>query len=273
MDIDYQKYVTWTTDAAVTFAPKAIMAILTLVIGFWLVKKILIVFQKTLETAKLEVGIARFFHSLADLILKFVVLLVAAGFLGFEVASLVGIIAAASFAIGLALQGSLGNFAAGIIVLVFKPYKIGDWIEVGEKFGKVESIQIFNTTLVTPGLKTMIIPNGKVIDGIVTNFSAKGAIRLELAVTMPYAEDFPKVRDIIIETLLGIPEVYREPLPEVGIETFDTHNIVLTARPFVHPDDYWKVTFEAHRLIKQAFYENSIAVAYSEGIELGKIGK
>ena len=106
---------------------------------------------------------------------------------GFDTTAFVGILAAMGFAVGMALQGSLANFAAGIMVLVFKPYKIGDWVEVSEKFGKVESVQIFTTTVVTPGQKTHIIPNGQVMEGVITNFSDKGKIKLELNVSMPYA--------------------------------------------------------------------------------------
>ena len=101
-------------------------------------------------------------------------------------------------AVGLALQGSLSNFAAGILIVIFKPYKIDDWIEVNDKFGKVKSIQIFNTIVNTPGNKTLIIPNGEVINGIITNFSTLGNIRLELKVPLPYTEDFPRVKALIL---------------------------------------------------------------------------
>jgi len=170
------------------------------------------------------------------------------------------------------LQGSLSNFAAGIIILIFRPYKVGDWIEVSDKFGKVEEIQIFNTLIVTPGRKTLIIPNGQVVESIVTNFSEKGFIRVELNVTMPYAESFPKIKEIIMEAIKDLPHVLQDPVPEVGIETFDSHSIVLAVRPYTHPDHYWDVTFSAHESIKAAFNEHGIQVAYSEGVEMGTIG-
>ena len=259
-------------DFAVLYVPKLLTAIAVLIIGFWLVKRIGRFLQLSLDKANFGKDISPFLVSIADVGLKILILLVAAGIVGIETASLVAVLAAASFAVGLALQGSLGNFAAGIIILVFKPYKIGDWIEVKEKFGKVDSIQIFNTIIITPGRKTLIVPNGQVIEDVVTNFSAKGFIRMELNVTMPYAESFPKTKAIILDVLKDIPQVMSDPAPEIGIETYDSHSIVLAVRPYALPDDYWEVTFIVYEKIKAAFNANDIKVAYSEGVELGPIG-
>lgn len=260
-------------DWAVKFAPKLILAILVLFIGFWLSKKIIRLIQRPLQAAKISPEISGFLNSILDVALKLAVILMAAGIIGFQVSSLLGILAAIGFAVGLALQGFLGNFASGITIVFFKPYRVGDWVEVSEKFGRVESIQLFNTTIATPGNKTLIIPNGQVTDNTITNFSTKGYIRLELNVTMPYAESFPKVKRIILEALQGCPKILKDPATIVGIETYDSHSVVLSVRPCIKPDDYWEVTFEAYQLIKQAYFNNGIQVAYSEGIELGKIGE
>ncbi len=265
-------YVYKFVDAAITFAPKLVLAITMLIIGFWLIKKIGKIFQLSLTKANFAQEITSFLGSLVDMALKVMLLLMVAGVLGFELTSLVAILAAAGFAVGMALQGSLGNFAAGITIMVFKPYRVGDWVEIQDKFGQVEGIQIFNTILATPGRKTLIIPNGQVLDGIVTNFSEKEFIRLELSVTMPYAESFPKVKKIIMEALKPIDKILQNPEPEIGIENYDSHNITIAVRPFIEPKDYWEVTFEAYSAIKEAFNKNDIKVAYSEGVELGPIG-
>ena len=265
-------YVYKFVDGAITFAPKVALAIVMLVIGFWLIKKIGKIFDISLSKANFAPEITSFLGSLLDMTMKVMLLLMVAGVLGFELTSLVAILAAAGFAVGMALQGSLGNFAAGITIMVFKPYRVGDWVEIQDKFGKVEGIQIFNTILSTPGRKTLIIPNGQVLDGIVTNFSEKEYIRLELSVTMPYAESFPKVKGIITEALKPIEKILQDPVPEIGIENYDSHNITIAVRPFIKPEDYWDVTFEAYSLIKEAFNKNDVKVAYSEGVELGSIG-
>lgn len=265
-------YINPMIENVILFAPKLITAILVLLIGFWMIKRVHLITEASLRRINFDEAISSFLTSLADVIMKVLVILIAAGIVGFELAGMVGIMAGAAFAIGLALQGSLSNFAAGILIVVFKPYKVGDWIEVQDKFGKVEEIQIFNTIIGTPGMKTMIIPNGQVIDGIVTNYSKKGYIRLELQVTMPYSESFPRVEKIILDSLKGISDVLEDPPTEIGIESYDSHSLTIAVRPYVMPDHYWEVTFEAHRSIKAAFSQHEIAVAYSEGIEMGKIG-
>jgi small conductance mechanosensitive channel len=259
-------------DGLVAGATKLVMAVVIVVIGFWLLKKALQIVEISLSKTTLSLEVKHFLISLLSAVLKVFILMAAVQQIGVDTASLVGLIAAAGFAVGMALQGSLGNLASGIMIMVFKPYKIGDWIETCEKFGKVESIQIFNTTIVTPGQKTHIIPNGQVMDGVITNFSQKGTIRLELNVTMPYAENFPRVQGIIKNALLTVPSILNDPEPEIGIETYDTHNLVLIIRPFIDPNNFWGATYQCHAAIKKAFNENGVQVAYSEGIELGDIG-
>ncbi len=265
-------YLDTIVEMVIQYAPSFFLAIGVTIAGFWIIKKICNIARKGLERANFSAEITPFLISVLGISLKVLLLLAVAGIVGIETASFVAVLAAAGFAVGLALQGSLGNFAAGIIILIFRPYKVGDWVEVDGKFGKVEEIQIFNTMLGTPGKKLLIIPNGQIIDNIVTNFSTKGSTRIELTVTMPYAESFPRIQEIILNELNKIPKVLETPSPEVGILTFDSHNIVLAVRPYAMPDDYWEVTFKAHELIKNAFHTNGVQVAYSEGIELGSIG-
>ena len=226
-DVQIASYLDIIVKFAIEYVPKFLGAIAALFIGFWAAKKVGMLFRKSLETANFNKEIIPFFVSGAEIGLKVLVVLVSAGFIGIELTAIVGVLAAAGFAVGLALQGSLGNFAAGIIVMVFRPYKVGDLVEVHGKFGKVEEIQIFNTMLVTPGLKTLIVPNGKVIEDTITNFSTKGFIRLDLKISMPYQESFPRVKSVILETLQDSPYVLSEPKADVGIEQFDTHVVVL----------------------------------------------
>ena len=170
------------------------------------------------------------------------------------------------------IQGFMGNFASGLTIIFFKPYKVGDWVQISGTFGRVKSIEIFSTNLVTPGDKTLIIPNGKVTDDTIINYSKRGKIRIELQVTMPYEESFPRVKSLILEALKESNLILQEPEPLVGIESFDSHNIVVGIRPYILPDNFWESTFEVYALVKRAFMKNDIKVAYSEGVELGPIG-
>jgi small conductance mechanosensitive channel len=267
------KYIAMLWDYILKVGPNIMLAIIILFFGFWIIKKFVRFTSEIIKKAGFSREIVSFMGSLLDIGLKVMLFFVVAELVGIDTAGFVALLAAAGFAIGLSLQGSLGNFAAGIIILFFKPYRVGDWVEIKEKFGRVEDIQIFNTIVQTPGYKQLIIPNGQVISGIVTNFSTKGFIRMEISIFIPYSESFPKVRDIILKELRRINKVLVEPEPEIGIESFDSHSVVLSIRPYVIPDDYWEVHFIVHERIKSAFYSHNIKVAYSEGIELGNVGE
>jgi len=258
---------------ALIFAGKIIGAGLILWIGFKIVKKIVKIVGVGLEKAGFSDTLRPFLASIVSVILKGAVLFAIATVLGADLTGLMTILAAAGFAIGMALQGSLGNFASGLLILTLKPYKVGDWIKLEDKFGMVNEIGIFSTDVLTPGNKILIIPNSKITDSIVTNFSEKEMIRLELEITMPYEESFPKVSKVIMDVLRTVPKVMMDPVPEIGIHNFDSHSVQLLVRPYVKPDDFWEVTFAANKAIKSAFNTNNIRVAYSEGIELGAIGE
>ncbi|MFS4417113.1 mechanosensitive ion channel family protein [Maribacter sp. 2307ULW6-5] len=269
-DVTY--YAELLRDNVIAYTPRVLGAILVLWLGFKLLKKVDKLLSNSLSKLSISDTMRPFIISLVTTVLKIVLVLVAVSILGVELSGLVTIVAAMGFAIGLSLQGSLGNFASGILILFLKPYKVHDWIQVDDKFGKVEEIGIFNTVLVTPGNKTLIVPNSMITDGVVTNFSEKGVVRLELNANIPYEEDFPKVQQMIASALANTPYVLQDPAPEIGIESFDSHYIILAIRPYVLPDNYWEAVFESHRAVKKVFHDNKVQVAYSEGIELGRIG-
>lgn len=270
--IDFGKILITAEEKLIFYIPKVLLAILILWLGFKLVAKILVFLDKIFSNF-FDDTLRPFFVSAIRFISNATVIMAAAGTMGFDVAGLVGIFAAAAFAIGMALQGSLGNFASGILILTLKPYRVQDWIQVEDKFGKVEEIGIFNTIIETPGNKILIVPNSKITDGVVTNYSKKGIVRLEIDVTMPYSEDFPRVKHIIQNALKSVDHIMSEPLAEIGIENFDSHSVNIIVRPYTKPKYFWQVTFDVHQAIKAAFSEHGIQVAYSEGVEMGNIGK
>lgn len=268
-----QKYLETAGNMVIEYAPKAFMALLILLVGIRIINKLVDMATKAMTKRGIGADLTPFLGSLVGIGLKVLLIFTVASILGIDVGSFVAILAAASFAVGLALQGSLSNFAAGILIILFRPYKVGDWIQIqGEYFGKVEEIQIFNTLLVTPGQKTLIVPNGEVTGGVVTNYSRLGNIRLELTLLMAYEESFPRLKAVIQKALRELPLVKQDPAPSIGIESYDTHNIVVAVRPYVDPDLYWEATFEVNEAIKAAMSANGIRMAYSEGVELGQIG-
>jgi small conductance mechanosensitive channel len=267
-----EKYKVQALDWVVAALPGLLTAVGVLVVGLWVVKKLSFVLTTALNKSGFSTEIGSFLVALANIGLKVLLFISVAGMVGVNTAAFVGVLAAAGLAVGLALQGSLGNFAAGIIIVTFKPYRIGDWIEVKEKFGKVQDIQIFNTVVITPGNKTLIMPNGEVINGIITNFSKRGNIRIELKLLLPYSEDFPKVKALIFNELVSMDKILKDPAPEIGIEEFGETNLIIAVRPYVLPDDYWEVYYDAMSRIKMVYHNNNISVAYQEGLELGKVG-
>jgi small conductance mechanosensitive channel len=266
------EYFNIAVEKVLFYAPKVALAAIIFWIGFKIIKKLVQIVDVGMAKAGFNDSIRPFLVSIIEVILKVAVLMVIANVLGANLTGLVAILAAAGFAIGMALQGSLGNFASGILILTLKPYKVEDWVTIGDKFGRVEEISIFNTILVSPGQKTLIIPNSKVTDDIVTNYSKKDMIRLELEVTMPYEEDFPRVKEVIQKALKNVPKILDEPVTDIGISTYDSHSIKIAVLPFVKPDDFWEVTYNCYSEIKKAFHNNNIKVAYSEGVEMGSIG-
>jgi small conductance mechanosensitive channel len=260
-------------DIAMTYGPKLIGAILIVWIGLKVINKIEKMIALAFEKAGLNESIRPFLSSLIIVSLKVFLLLSAAGMAGIELNSLAAVLAGAVFAIGMALQGSLGNLAAGIMILIFKPYKVGDIVNLKGEVGKIVEVQIFNTVVKTFDNKLSIIPNGLAIGDIIINMSEKDYVRVDLNVFMPYEEDFDYVEKIIKNALKVTPKVLEDPAPFVGIEAWESHSILLSVRPHCHIEDYWDVYYDSYRNVTKAMADNNIKVAYSEGVELGKIGK
>ncbi len=255
------------------YIPKLALGGIVLWLGMKLVEKAIQLIAKFLEKTGVDDTVRPFLVSMVGFVSRGLLLFIVASILGVNLSSLVAILAAIGFAVGMALQGSLGNFASGILILTLRPYKASDWIQVEDYFGKVVEIGIFSTLITSPGGKALTIPNSKITDEVVVNFSRSKRVRLELQITMPYSESFPKVKQIIEEALKEVPEVLQETEVLIGIENFDSHSIQISIRPYVNPEDYWKGTFAVNKAMKAAFHANEVSVAYSEGVEMGSIGK
>ncbi len=269
---DLDKYLKTVQDAVIHYIPRILLSGIILWVGFKIIKRLTKLIDAGMKKAGFGDNIRPFLVSVIDVLLKVAIFMAIASILGANLTGLVAVVAAAGFAVGMALQGSLGNFASGILILMLKPYKTGDWVSAGDKFGKVEEINLFSTIMVSPGQKTLIIPNSKVTDDVVINYSNKDEIRLDLEVTMPYDEDFPRVKQIILEALKPLDKIKHDRPIQVGIAAYDSHSLRVNVLPFVKPDDFWDVTYEAYGSIKKAFHAHNIKVAYSEGVEMGKIG-
>ncbi len=255
------------------FLPRVLQAIIILLLGLWLIGKLIDKLTPVVNKMDYSNDAKYSILSTVDKSIKVLLFFIVAMWFGFNTASFVAVMVAVGFVIGMALQGSLGNFAAGVIVMLFRPYQVGDWIEIDGKFGKVSEVHIFYTNVITPGKKKLIIPNSEMINGVVSNYSDTDFIRIEQEVMIPYSEDFPRVKKIISDVLSKIDKVVLDPEPEIGILKFEPNHVVISVRPYAYPDDYWDVYYQSMADIKQAFHEHNVGIAYNNGHVIGKIGK
>lgn len=248
-------------DTLLAWSPKLVAAILVLIIGFWIVGIISRMIGKSLERSGIDGDLIPFLKSLVSVLLKIMVVISAAGVVGIEITAFAALIAGAGLAVGAAMSGTLGHFAAGVMVLIFKPYRVGDLVDIQGTVGTVEEIQVFNTVINTLDNKKVIMPNGIATSGIMTNLTANGKLRVDLNVAMPYEEDFDKIQGIIQNALANVTSKLPDE-PTIEIEKFDENNILLAVRPYATPEAYWDVYFKSYKEIKKAFGAAGIEVAY-----------
>ena len=246
----------------IAWAPKIVGAILVLIIGLWIIGAIMKAVRRGLESTGLDKDVVPFLSSIISVLLKVMLLISVAGIVGIETTAFIALIGAAGLAIGMALQGTLGHFASGVMILIFKPYGVGDLVDLQGQLGHVQEIQVFNTIIHTLDNKRVIIPNGIATSGIMTNLSATEHLRVDLNIAMPYEADFDQVQGIIMEAIKRTPKVLNSPEPVVEIEKFDAHNILLAVRPYAKCEDYWDVYFGTYKSVKDALGKSGIRVAY-----------
>ncbi|MCE3258686.1 MAG: mechanosensitive ion channel family protein [Bacteroidetes bacterium] len=240
------------------YTPKIIAAIIVLLIGLWVVKRIAILAEKAMIKKELEISLRTFLKSLISIGLKIILIVTVAGMMGIGTASFVTILGAASLAIGLALQGSLSNFAGGVLILIFKPFKVGDSIEAQGQIGEVKEIQIFNTILLTGDHKTVILPNGPLSNGTIVNTTRFGNLRTEISIVISNENSIEKVKSIILNVLAANEKVIKDIEPGIYIGKVSDGSVAINVRPFCLPGDTAQVTSELYYQIYKAFELNHI---------------
>lgn len=244
------------------YGVKILSAIVVLWVGLWIIKKVVRLLKKVLNSQSMDKGLQGFVLSLASIGLKVLLGIVVLGQLGIATTSFVAILGAAGLAVGLALQGSLANFAGGALILFFKPFKIGDLIETQGYTGTVQDIQIFVTTLLTPENKTVIVPNGELSNGNIVNYTEAGKLRVDLTVGISYDADIKKAKEIALNVMNNQNNVLSDPAPSVNVSELADSSVNLAIRPWTTPEHYWDVYFETLEKIKYAFDQDSIDIPY-----------
>ena len=248
-----------------TYGPTLLLAILTLIIGFWIIGWVVRLVSNLMARNGIDETIRPFLTSLVGVGLKIMLLLSVAGMFGVETASFIAIFGAMAFAIGMALQGSLGHFASGVMLLIFKPYKVDDLVEIGGgQTGTVEEVQIFNTVLKTLDNKRIIIPNGVVTSNIMTNISGQGTVGVELEYGIGYDDDIDKAKSVILQVAKECPYILDDPAPGVVVGSLGESSVNLNTRPFVKSENYWDAFFYMQENVKKALDRNGISIPFPQ---------
>ncbi len=219
---------------------------------------------KSLEKAQIDPSLTSFLVSLTKIGIMIFAVIAALAKFGVETTSFVAVMGAVGFAIGFALQGSLSNFAAGVMILFFKPIKVGDLVEVAGHLGTIEDISLFVTIMNTLDNRRIIIPNGKITSDVINNLNANGLRRVDMTAGISYGDDMNLAKKLCLEVLQNHPQVLKEPAPQVAIAEMADSSVNLVVRPWVHPDHYWDVWFDVTQGIKDAFDTNGITIPFPQ---------
>ncbi len=239
-------------------------AVVILVLGIWLSKLLTKLLRKVLSSRNVDPTLIGFTSNLAYSALLVFVIIAALNQVGFQTTSLIAVIGAAGLAVGLALQSSLSNFAAGVMMTIFKPFKAGDFIEGGGTAGIVEQILIFSTQLRTGDNKTVIIPNGSLLGGNITNYSTKDTRRLDLVIGVGYDDDIRKVKEVLLDIIAAEDRFLKDPAPVVAVLELADSSVNFAFRPWVKGSDYWPTYFDTLETIKLRFDEAGISIPYPQ---------
>jgi small conductance mechanosensitive channel len=270
--MDIEKWVAIAQNFIVEYGIKVIGAIVIWIIGSWIIKKINKGIAKVMTKQNYEVSLQKFLLNLIGWGLKILLFLAILSQLGVETTSFAAILAAAGLAIGMALQGSLGNFAGGVLIMIFKPFKIGDLIEAQGELGVVKEIEIFTTKLTGLSNKEIIIPNGSLSNGNIINYTTEGTRRVDLVYGVSYDTDIKQAKEVIMNVLTSHPKVLKDPTPAVTVLELADSSVNFAVRPWCNTDDYWDVYFDITENTKLALDAAGIEIPYPHQVEIQKKG-
>ncbi len=245
-------------EMSISAGKNILVAIIVFIVGRFLISMLNKLFAQVLEKRKIDVTIKTFLKSLVNILLTLLLIVSVVGALGVNTTSFAALLASAGVAIGMALSGNLQNFAGGLIVLLFKPYKVGDWIEAQGVSGSVSEIQIFHTILTMADNKVVYIPNGNLSSGVVINYSRKDTRRIEWIVGVDYGEDLAKVESVVRGLLDADTRILKDPAPVVALNALSSSSVDVTIRVWVAAADYWDVNFEVRKNIYNEFNKHNI---------------
>ena len=265
-----EKYIEKFQNLLVEYSPKVLTALAILIFGLFIIRLVIRLSKKVMRKQGMDETLQKFLSNLLSWTLKILLFVTVIAKLGVATTSFAAIIGAAGLAVGLALQGSLSNFAGGALIMIFRPFKVGDLIEAQGELGVVKEIQIFTTQLNTPQNKLVIIPNGTLSNGNITNYSAEGKLRIDLTFGVSYDADIKKTKDVLINVLTSQSKVLKDPAPTVNVSELADSSVNFAVRPWANVVDYWDVYFDTHEQVKIALDDAGIEIPYPHAVEIQK---
>ncbi|MFJ4347885.1 mechanosensitive ion channel family protein [Pseudomonas sp. NPDC089401] len=247
------------------YGSRVLLALLTLAVGWWIINRVSARLGKLVGLRNADLALQGFISTLSNIVLKVLLMVSVASMIGIETTSFVAAIGAAGLAIGLALQGSLANFAGGVLILMFRPFRIGDWIEAQGVSGTVDSIQIFHTVLRTGDNKTVIMPNGSLSNGIITNTNRQPTRKVVFDVGVDYEADLQKARQVLLE-LAQDPRVLPDPAPQAVVSTLGDSSITVSLRLWTKTSDYWDVMFMLNEHARDRLKAEGIDIPFPQRV-------
>jgi len=264
MEFNFSDLSEQATNLVYTYAPKLVGAIVVYILGNMIIKWLSRSFEKVMEKRNTDASLKPFLKSLFGALLKTLLIISVLGMLGVEMTSFIAILGAAGLAVGMALSGTLQNFAGGVVILLFKPYKVGDFIEAQGYTGVVKEIQIFTTVLLTPDNKTVIIPNGALATGSLINYSAEPMRRVDLSYGIAYGDSVEKARGILLGLIKEDQRILKDPKSFIGLGELADSSVNITTRVWVKTEDYWGVYFDMNEKVYNAFNESGISIPFPQ---------
>ena len=251
-------------DLSVSLGSKLVIALIVFFIGRWLIKKINRLVVRIMEKRQVEASLFSFTRSLVSITLNFIFVIVLIGILGIETSSFIALFASAGVAVGMALSGTLQNFAGGVMILLFKPFKVGDFIEAQGQSGTVKEIQIFNTIMATAVNKVIIIPNGGLSTGIMKNYSKEATRRVDWEFGISYGESYDKAKEIIVRLLENDNRVLKDPAYFIALTSLGESSVNIVVRAWVNASDYWGVFFDMNEKVYKTFAEEKLNIPFPQ---------
>jgi small conductance mechanosensitive channel len=264
LGFDWAEVWTMIQTTGVDLGINLVTAIVIFFVGKWIVNLIVKGMLKAMQKGDMDITLRRFVANLARMLLMLFVVIAAIHQLGIQTASLIALLGAAGLAVGLALQGSLSNFAAGVLIVLFRPYKVGDWIEGGGVSGAVEEVQILTTVLKTGDNKRVIIPNSQIMGTTITNYSANDTRRVDLVVGVSYRDDLDKVRKELEGLVAADDRILADPPVTIAVSELADSSVNFVLRPWVKTADYWAVYFGLTEAVKKRFDEVGISIPFPQ---------